>query len=111
MGMPISYLDVGDTYFRGDWAAAINGYWSPLYSWCLGLALYVLKPSIWWEFITVHLVIYYLHRGTIFFSFLFYIPCCAQSGERASHRMTQFLARVDCVGVGIRNLSLGFRWC
>ncbi|MGB7603709.1 MAG: hypothetical protein WBM24_25650, partial [Candidatus Sulfotelmatobacter sp.] len=52
----VSYLDVGDAYFRGDWAAAVNGYWSPLYSWCLGLALHIFKPSLRWEFITVHFV-------------------------------------------------------
>ncbi len=27
-----------------------------MYSWCLGLALHVFKPSLRWEFITVHLV-------------------------------------------------------
>src|SRR6185369_13250535 len=26
----ISYLDVADAYLRGDWAVAVNGYWSPL---------------------------------------------------------------------------------
>lgn len=52
----ISYLDIGDAYWRGDWARAINGYWSPLYSWLLGLALWALKPSAYWEFPTVHLM-------------------------------------------------------
>jgi hypothetical protein len=52
----VSYIDIGDAYFRGDWAAAVNGYWSPMYSWWLGLALYIVKPSLRWEFITVHLV-------------------------------------------------------
>jgi hypothetical protein len=51
-----SYLDIGDAYFRHDWAAAVNGYWSPLYSWLLGLALHTLRPSPHWEFITVHFV-------------------------------------------------------
>lgn len=48
-----SYLDVGDAFFRGDWAMAISGYWSPMYCWWVGLALHVVKPSIWWEFVTV----------------------------------------------------------
>jgi hypothetical protein len=52
----MSYLDIGDAYMRHDWAAAVNAYWSPLYSWCLGLALYLIKPSIWWEYVTVHAV-------------------------------------------------------
>jgi hypothetical protein len=68
----ISYLDIGDAYFRRDWAAAINGYWSPMYSWCLGLALYVFKPSSTWELITVHLVNLIIYFGTLF-SFRFFL--------------------------------------
>ena len=59
----MSYLDVGDAYFRRDWTQAISGYWSPLYTWLVGLALYLVKPSMWWEFITVHfvnLIIYFV---------------------------------------------------
>ena len=52
----ISYLDIGDAYLRGDWSAAINSVWSPLYSWILGLALKVTAPSMEWEFPVVHLV-------------------------------------------------------
>jgi len=52
----ISYLDIGDAYFRADWPNAINPVWSPLYSWILGFANFVLQPSIQWEFPVVHLV-------------------------------------------------------
>ena len=52
----ISYLDIGDAYFRADWVNAINPVWSPLYSWILGLANVVIRPSIEWEFPLVHLV-------------------------------------------------------
>ncbi len=52
----IAYLDIGDAYFRGDWEAALNPVWSPLYSWVLGLAGAIGKPSIEWEFPLVHLV-------------------------------------------------------
>lgn len=52
----ISYLDIADAYLRADWDAAINAYWSPLYSWLLGLTLAAVKPSPHWEFATVHLV-------------------------------------------------------
>ena len=41
----ISYLDMGDAYIRGDWGTAINGLWSPLYSWLLGVAVYLVQPS------------------------------------------------------------------
>jgi hypothetical protein len=52
----ISYLDMGDAYLRGDWNMALNALWSPFYSWLLGLALFILKPSPYWEFTVVHLV-------------------------------------------------------
>ncbi|HET9905880.1 MAG TPA: hypothetical protein VFQ23_04550 [Anaerolineales bacterium] len=52
----IAYLDIGDAYFRGDWANAINPVWSPLYSWILGIANFVIRPSIQWEFPVIHLV-------------------------------------------------------
>ena len=62
----VSYLDIGDAYMRGDWSSAINAYWSPIYSWCLGLALHLLKPSIWWEFVTVHLVNLIIYVAALF---------------------------------------------
>ena len=52
----ISYLDIGDAYFRGDWENAINPVWSPLYSWVLGLVLFIFRPSMSWEFPLVHIV-------------------------------------------------------
>jgi len=52
----ISYLDIGDAYWRRDWHMAINAYWSPLYSWILGLFLKVLKPSAYWEYPLVRVV-------------------------------------------------------
>lgn len=52
----ISYLDIGDAYFRGDWQTAINPVWPPLYSWILGGANFILKPSMAWEFPIVHLI-------------------------------------------------------
>jgi len=52
----ISYLDVGDSFFRRDWAHAVNAWWSPLYPWTLGLVLGFAKPSLRWEFPLVHVV-------------------------------------------------------
>ena len=49
----ITYLDIGDAYWRGDWRNAINGQWSPAYSWILGLVMRVFSPGIYWEFPTV----------------------------------------------------------
>ncbi len=52
----VSYLDVADAYFRGDWNSAINGYWSPLYSWLVGSALFLIKPDMQWEYPVAHLI-------------------------------------------------------
>lgn len=52
----VSYLDIGDAYFRGDFKNAINAYWSPLYSWILGLFIFLCRPSMDLEFPLVHFV-------------------------------------------------------
>lgn len=52
----VSYLDAGEAFLRGDWKTAVTAYWSPLYSWLLGIGLRLLKPSPAWEFPAAHLV-------------------------------------------------------
>ncbi|GBE17349.1 hypothetical protein BMS3Abin15_01191 [bacterium BMS3Abin15] len=68
----ISYLDMGDAYVRGDWDMAVNAYWSPLYSWLLGLAILIFNPSPYWEFSVVHLAnfLIYLCALVCFYFFL-----------------------------------------
>jgi hypothetical protein len=70
----VSYLDVGDAFFHHDWARAINGYWSPMYTWFLGLAINLTKPSIWWEPITAHIVNFLIYLFALF-SFRFFLHC------------------------------------
>ena len=54
----ISYLDVGRSFFRHDWANAINAWWSPLYPWTLGFVVGIVNPSPRWEFPVAQLVNY-----------------------------------------------------
>jgi hypothetical protein len=61
----ISYLDIGDAYFRADWANAVNAVWSPLYSWILGLATYIINPAPHWEFPTVHAINFLIYLGAL----------------------------------------------
>lgn len=68
----ISYLDIGDAYFRGDGKMAINAYWSPFYSWLLGLAGYLFKPSPYFESSLVHLVNFLIFLFALV-SFHFYL--------------------------------------
>jgi hypothetical protein len=52
----IAYLEMGEAYFRGDWAMAVNTTWSPLYAWIQGGAATLLRPEPAWEFTLVHAV-------------------------------------------------------
>lgn len=61
----ISYLDIGDAYFRGDWENAINPVWSPLYSWILGFANFIFIPPMQWEFPTVHVINFLIYLGAL----------------------------------------------
>jgi hypothetical protein len=54
----ISYLDMGDYIFAGQWSTAISGQWQPLYAAVLGLAISTIKPSTYWEYPVVHLVVF-----------------------------------------------------
>lgn len=61
----ISYLDIGDAYWRGDWHHALNAYWSPLYSWILGFVIKVLRPTPYWEYPLVHFVNFLIFIATL----------------------------------------------
>jgi hypothetical protein len=58
----VNYLDIASAYLRGDWRAAINGYWSPLYSWLLAIVQWLFHPPAYWESTFLHLVnlVFYL---------------------------------------------------
>lgn len=55
-GDAISYFDMGDAVSTGDWSRLVNGAWSPLYPFLVGVADAVLRPSLYWEFPVAHLV-------------------------------------------------------
>ena len=62
----ISYLDMGDAYLRGGWRMLVNGHWSPLYPWLLGVAKALVKPSAYWEFAVLHLVNFVAYIFAVF---------------------------------------------
>jgi len=63
----VSYLDIGGYFFHGHYSSIINGFWSPLYALLLSLPVTVFKPSMYWEYPIVHLV--------VFLIFLFAMAC------------------------------------
>jgi len=95
----ISYLDMGDAYLRGDWQMAINGYWSPLYSWLLGVALRVIKPSPYWEFPVAHLV-----------NFIVYVCALAAFAFFLREVISWHRARADKLSGGERVTLPGWAW-
>lgn len=55
-GDGISYIEMGDAYFRHDWKMAINSYWSPLYAWLIVLPKHLFGLSLEHEALSIHLV-------------------------------------------------------
>jgi len=51
----VSYLDLGDLYAQGRWTAAINAYWSPLYSLIQAGWLLLVRPQPAYEYPVVKL--------------------------------------------------------
>ena len=78
----ISYLDIADKYLQRDWAAAVNAYWSPLYSWLLAAGMFTFRPSSYWEYPLVHLInfLVYLVAFGCFEFLLFQIIRYQQAG-------------------------------
>ena len=80
----IAYLDMGDAYLRGDFRMAINAYWSPLYSWILGVATCVLKPPMRWEFPIVHMVNFFIYLTALGCFEFFWTQQMHYQSEKAS---------------------------
>jgi hypothetical protein len=60
----ISYLDIGEAFYGGNYGEIFNAHWSPLYAIVQGGALALLQPSMDMELVVVH--------GT---NFLIYVLC------------------------------------
>jgi hypothetical protein len=86
----ISYLDIGDAYFRGDWDKAINVHYSPLYSWMLSSGLHLLHPSIYWEFPVVHLVNFLIYTCAVA-SFHFFLMQTIQWNRNQPNPSSSFI--------------------
>ncbi len=52
----ISYVDIGDAFFHGNWTAVLNPYWSPLYPVALGAARRIFSVPLKWEYPLIHAV-------------------------------------------------------
>ncbi len=79
----ISYLDVGDAFVHHDWAVGINGWWSPLYAWTLGIVVNIVKPAPQWEFPLVHAVNFAIFAFALF-AFGFFLRSLLASTNQLS---------------------------
>lgn len=61
----ITYLDMADAYYRGDWHAALVGNWAPFFPWMLALMMALFAPPPQWEFTAVHLLNFVVYLGTL----------------------------------------------
>jgi len=83
----MSYLDMGDSFFRRDWANAVNAWWSPLYPWTLGLVVGLAKPSPRLEFPLVHLVNFAVFVAALF-AFRFLLDALLAFGREQTSEAT-----------------------
>jgi hypothetical protein len=78
----VSYLDMGDEYWRGNWHAALNAYWSPLYGWLTGLIFRLTKPAMRWEYPEVHFLNFVIFMAALFsFEFFWRVLLESRTGE------------------------------
>jgi len=78
----VSYLDMGDEYLKGNWHAALNAHWSPLYGVLAGTMLRITKPTMRWEYPVVHLLNFLILIVTLFCFEFFWRELLASSAPR-----------------------------
>lgn len=86
----VSYMDVGDQYWRGNWHAALNSYWSPLYGWLTELTLQLTRPTIRWEYPAIHLMNYAVFLVTLICFEFFWRELLAVGKENARAGASRF---------------------
>jgi hypothetical protein len=100
----ISYLDIGDAYWRGDWPTAINAMWSPFYSWLTGLTLLVFQPSPYWEFTVIQLLNFAIYLLSLA-AFAFFLRELRRFVKRKSKPVTR-QAIYRAAGMGVAGFRL-----
>jgi hypothetical protein len=63
----VTFLDMGSYFFHGHHWSIINAFWGPLYPLLFGLTVVIFKPSPYWEYPAIHIL--------VFFIFLFTMAC------------------------------------
>ena len=80
----VSYLDMGDLYWKGNWHAALNSLWSPLYGWIVGFIFWLTKPTLRWQYPEAHLLVFVIFLVTLACFEHFWRELLALRGQDAS---------------------------
>ncbi len=78
----LAYLDVARAYLQHNWHIAVNGYWGPLYSWLLALAMGICRPGVDTEFAVVRAVNFLVFSAALYaFSVCWHAlaDCCGRT--------------------------------
>ncbi len=103
----VSYLDMGDLFFSGQFGFIVNGTWGPLYALLLGSWLHILRPQPQWEYPAIHALLFLVFVFTIA-CFDAFLAALLQFRERnsADHE------RDDGSGPGLTIIGyVIFAWC
>jgi hypothetical protein len=73
---------MSDALLKHNWHLLINPYWSPFYSFLIGLATWLARPSAYWELPIVHVVNFAIFLGALLsFEFLLRQVICVLGRE------------------------------
>jgi hypothetical protein len=95
----ISYLNLATLYRHGDWATAINGYWSPLYPLLIAATFRLVPTSSYLESTVVHALTFVIYLGA-FAAFRFLL-----AEIRARQEPQEGSGDEETAGLSFRSLS------
>ena len=91
-GLYLLGASVSDAWARGDWPAALNAYWSPLYSWLLAPAVVLARQARAWEAPLAHAVNFVVFVGVLAAFECFVRSALAHVADGDSARATRIWA-------------------
>lgn len=107
----ISYLNLATLYQHGDWASAVNGYWSPLYPFLLAVTLKLVPASAGSESTVVHGLNFVIYLGAFAaFRFFFAELRASQNQQQSSEPGGTDVASLQSLAETACAYSLFF-WC
>jgi len=87
-----NYLDIASAYLRGDWKNAVNGYWSPFFSWLLAFCFWLFHPNPYWESTLLHVLNFAALLVSLFtFEFFFQAFLHARNRDQSTDREKEVL--------------------